>query len=113
MGGGRKLVFTKDGNNGKSCVCEWNDSSMFRKGSLIKQILFAYKITLGKDSGQLLRVCCRIPELNLDMDGDVQTIITVRNSAQNCLVMAASDLSDGGWRTSAAEGSPDIPECDS
>lgn len=47
------------------------------------------------------------------MDGDVQTIITVRNSAQNCLIMAASDLSDIGWRTSAAEGSPDIPECDS
>lgn len=46
------------------------------------------------------------------MDGYVQTIITGRNSAQNCLIMAASDLSDIGWRTSAAEGSPDILECD-
>lgn len=46
------------------------------------------------------------------MDWDVQAIITGRNSAQNFLIMAASDLSDIGWRTSAAEGSPDIPECD-
>lgn len=51
MSAERELASRKDGNNGKSSVCEWNDSSMFRKGSLIKQILFAYKITLGKDSG--------------------------------------------------------------
>ena len=32
---------------------------------------------------EILFVRCRIPELNLDMDRDIQIILTGRNSAEN------------------------------
>lgn len=32
MGAERELVSRKDGNNGKSSACEWNDGRMFQKG---------------------------------------------------------------------------------
>lgn len=108
----RELVFRKDGNNGKSSVCEWNYSRMFQKGFPDKTDSVCIQNHFGERLWVVVRVCCRIPELNLGMDWAVQTIITGSNSAQNCLVMAASDLSDIGWRRSAAEGSLDIPWCD-
>lgn len=111
IGAERELVFRKGGNNGKSGECEWNDRLVFQKEIPNKTDSVCMQNYFGERQRVVVRICCRIPELNLDTDRDVQTVITGRNSAENCLIMADSDFSDTDWRTNATEGSPDIPEC--
>ena len=85
---------------------------MFQKGIPDKTDSVCIQNYFGERQWVVVRVCCRIPELNLDMDRDVQTLFTGRNSAENCLIMADSNFSDIDWRTNVTEGSPDILECD-
>lgn len=66
-----ELVFRKDGNNGKSNVREWIDRLMFQKGVPDKTDSACIQNYFGERQRVVVRVCCRIPELNLDMDRDV------------------------------------------